>query len=117
MKNFLRKLDKFVKSLFSFEVEEDVHKDMIIVEEEDPHAFHIETEEIEPEIKVKDIPETNIDFEEDLFEDEIELEDNCGQCCNCCHFCKYHEDDVLGHCKVNDEDMVEDDGCVDFESK
>ena len=117
MKNFLKKLVKFVKSLFVIEVnEEDLHE-IIVVEEEDLHEYKIDTEQIESEIKVEDIPEVNVEYEEDPFADEIELEDNCGQCCNCCHFCKKHEDYILGYCDNKDKEMLEDDGCKDFESK
>ena len=117
MRNFLGKLFKFIKSLFNFEVEDDVRNNTIVVEEEDPHAFHIETEEIEPEIKVEDIPDVNIEeLDLSLFEEDIEeLESQGGQCCCCCHFCKKDPDDISGYCNCRNKDMLEDDGCVDFE--
>ena len=107
MRKFLKKLVNFIKSLFSFDTIDETHDNVLTIEE-NPHVLHIQDSKVE--IKKE------IDEFEDYFEEDIEeLEAQGGQCCSCCHFCKHDPDDISGYCDYRCKDMLEDDGCIEYE--
>ena len=78
-------------------------------------------ENTEPEVLIDIDPSMNLDAE-DLYDPYVETPEeefqyNCGQCFNCYYFNKENDEFVMGNCRFHKREMLEDDGCVQFDSK
>ena len=87
---------------------------IITVTDYEPEDVNVATVMIEYEEEIIEDEDENLI--EQMMREEEEAEECYGNCMNCSNFSKEDEEYVFGFCAFHNVEMLEDDGCFDFDS-